>query len=77
MSALGGEPVPGAAGSRLVIFCVYDTVVLDSSEYTIVWPGSSSSECTAPGRSVLLVKYSEQEGTCVLGTRGSKRSLLV
>lgn len=77
MSALGGEPVLAAAGSRLVIFCVYDTVVLDSSEYTIVWLGSSSSGCTAPGRSFLLVKYPEQEGTCMLVSGGSKRSPFV
>lgn len=41
MSAFGGGPVLGTARSGLVIFCVYDTVVLDSSEYTIVWLESS------------------------------------
>lgn len=77
MSALGGEPVLEAAGSRLVIFCVYDTVVLDSSEYTMVWLGSSSLECIASWRNFLLVKYSGQEGMCVLVTSWSKMSPFV
>lgn len=47
MSAFGEGPVLEAGGSGLVIFCVYDTVVLDSSEYTIVWLGSSL-ECIVP-----------------------------
>lgn len=41
MSAFGGEPVLEGGGSGLVIFCVYETVVLDSSEYTVVWLDSS------------------------------------
>lgn len=41
MSAFAGAFVPEADGSGLVIFCVYDTVVLDSSEYKIVWLESS------------------------------------
>lgn len=36
----------GDADSGLVIFWVYDTVLLDSSEYTIVWL-ESSLECIA------------------------------
>lgn len=56
-----------AAGSGLVIFWVYDTVVLDSSEYTIVW-FESSLEYIVPSRGFLLVKYFVQEGVCVLVT---------
>lgn len=66
-----------AAGNRLVIFCVYDTVVLDSSEYTIVWLESSSLEYIVPRRGFLLVKYSVQEGICVLVTNLSKMSPFV
>lgn len=76
ISAFGRGPVLAAAGSGLVIFCVYDTVVLDSSEYTIVWLGSSL-EYIVPSRGFLLVKYFVQEGVCVLVTNWSKMSPFV
>jgi len=63
-------------GSGLVIFCVYDMVVLDSSEYTIVWL-ESSLEYIVPWRGVLLVKNSVQDGLCVLVTNWSKMSPFV
>lgn len=61
------------AGSGLVIFCVYDTVVLDSSEYTSVWL-ESSLECIVPWRGLRLVKSSVKGEVCVLGTNESKMS---
>lgn len=60
-----------AAGSGLVIFWVYDTVVLDSSEYTSVWL-ESSLECTVPWKGLRLVKSSIQDGVCVVATNESK-----
>lgn len=54
----------GDAGSGLVIFCVYDTVLLDSSEYTIVWL-ESSLVCIAPWRSLRLGKLSVCHGLSV------------
>lgn len=62
-----------AAGRGLVIFCVYDTVVLDSSEYTSVWL-ESSPECIVPWKGLRLVKSSVQDGVCVLVTNESKMS---
>lgn len=76
MSAFGGGPVLEGGGSGLVIFCVYDTVVLDSSEYTIVWL-ESSLEYIVPWRGVLLVMNSVQDGICVLVTNWSKMSPFV
>lgn len=73
MSAFGEGLVLDTAG--LVIFCVYETVVLDSSEYTMVWL-ASSLECMASWR-VLLAKSSRQDGICVLVNRGPKRSAFV
>lgn len=68
--------MPAAGGSGLVIFCVYDTVVLDSSEYTTVWL-ESSLEYIVPSRGFSLVKYFVQEGVCVLVTNWSKMSPFV
>lgn len=65
-----------AAGSGLVIFCVYDRVVLDSSEYTIVWL-ESSLEGIAPWRGLKLVKLSVHHGLSVLVTNESKMSPFV
>lgn len=62
-----------AAVSGRVIFCVYDTVVLDSSEYTSVWL-ESSLECIVPWRGLRLAKSSIQDSVCVLVTSESKMS---
>jgi hypothetical protein len=62
-----------AAGSGLVIFWVYDTVVLDSSEYTTVCL-ESSLECIVPWRGLRLVKSSVQDGVCMLVTNEFKMS---
>lgn len=71
MSANGVGLVLEAPGSGLVIFWVYDTVVLDSSEYTIVGL-DSSLECVIAGRNFLLEKNSVQEGVCMLASNESK-----
>lgn len=63
----------GDAGTGLVIFCVYDTVVLDSSEYTNVWL-ESSLECVVPWRGLRLVKSSVHDGVCLLVPSKSKMS---
>lgn len=69
---VGWEPEVGGSGS--VIFCVYDTVVLDSSEYTTVW-SESPLECIVRWRGVRLAKSSVPDGVCVLFvTNGSKMS---
>lgn len=66
----------GDANSGLVIFWVYDTVLLDSSEYTIVWL-ESSLECIASWRSLRLGKLSVRHGLSVLVTIESKMSPFV
>lgn len=66
----------GDVGSGLVIFCVYDTVLLDSSEYTIVWL-ESSLESIAPWRGLRLAKLSVRHGLSVLVTIESKMSPFV
>lgn len=76
MSPDGAGPELEVAGSGLVIFCVYDTVVLDSSEYTIVWL-ESSPECTVPWRGLRLEKSSVRHGACVLATDESNMSPFV
>lgn len=63
----------GDAGSGLVIFCVYDTVVLDSSEYINVWL-DSSLECVVPWRGLRLVKSSVHDGVSLLVPNESKMS---
>lgn len=65
-----------AAGSGLVIFCVYEIVVLDSSEYTIVWL-ESSLECKAPWRGLRLGRLSLHHGLSVLVTNESEMSPFV
>lgn len=72
----GAGSVLEVAGSGLVIFCVYDMVVLDSSEYTIVCL-ESSLEYIVPWGSFLLVEYSVLEGICVLVTNWSKMTPFV
>lgn len=64
----------GDAGRGLVIFCVYDTVVLDSSEYTNVWL-ESSLECVVPWRGLRLIKSSVHDGVSLLVPNESKMSL--
>lgn len=67
---------PEAAGRGLVIFCVYDIVVLDSSECTIVWLGSSL-ECIAPWRGLRLGRLSVHHKLSVLVTNESEMSPFV
>lgn len=73
MSANGAGLVLEAPGTGLVIFCVYDTVVLDSSEYIIVGL-ESSLVCIVPGRGFLLVNNSVHERVFVFVSDESKMS---
>lgn len=76
MSTNGSGPELEAAGSGLVTFCVYDTVVLDSSEYMSMLL-EFSLECITPWRGSRLEKFSLHERVCVLVTSGSKMSPFV